>query len=245
MNALTGSIRQIRRSISKRGAIGTIGLVMSNSIDGIKNFSPARRRAIKFEKRIAEEFDVKYGVNTAANVPLGKLHIDSANAIYGVRYEPIDRVDFSGILSGLNLQIDQTTFVDFGSGKGRAILLASALSFRKIIGVEFSQELNSIAADNIARYGGERKCADIELICMDAARYVVPEAEPLVLYFFNPFERPVMAQVADNVVASFEAHPRRIVVLYFTPKYADVWDGIPFLKKKTAKTGLCVYDSNL
>jgi hypothetical protein len=52
-----------------------------------------------------------------------------------------------------------------------------------------------------------------------------------------------MARVVDNVAALFQKQPRRIVVLYFTPDYADLWDNIIFLKKVKATPSLCIYDT--
>src|ERR1700719_3166712 len=46
-------------------------------------------------------------------------------------------------------RIEAYTFVDIGAGKGRALLLAAELPFRKVIGVELSEELARIAQKNI------------------------------------------------------------------------------------------------
>jgi len=54
-----------------------------------------------------------------------------------------------------------------------------------------------------------------------------------------------MEQVADNIISTFKEHPRRIIVIYFNPIYADIWDGISFFKKKKAEKELCIYDSNI
>ena len=45
------------------------------------------------------------------------------------------------------------TLVDFGSVEGRVLLIASEVPFRRVIGVEFSPDLHSVAAANIAKYG--------------------------------------------------------------------------------------------
>ncbi len=44
------------------------------------------------------------------------------------------------------------TFIDLGSGKGRVLLMASEYPFQKIIGVEFMPELHRAAQKNIAGY---------------------------------------------------------------------------------------------
>src|ERR1700674_4645239 len=56
------------------------------------------------------------------------------------------------MLERLHLDFQRFGFVDLGSGKGRALLLASDYPFREIIGVELSPKLDRVARDNIARY---------------------------------------------------------------------------------------------
>jgi hypothetical protein len=77
---------------------------------------------------------------------------------------------------------------------------------------------------------------------MDAGKYYFPESS-FVLYMYNPFERPVMERVVRNVTAAFQEYPRRIVVLYFTPKHAELWDGVGFLKRVLVHPGYHVYDT--
>jgi len=238
-------INQIRRSFLKRGAIGTLYLIMSKLINQVKNLASSRRQAIKLHREKDLEFDIKYGVDTSGIIPQSELGIDSSNQIFGVRYEPISNIDFRQLLEDFSLRYEEYVFIDLGSGKGRAILLASSLPFKKIIGVEYSDELNSIAKNNIHLYSGERKCMDIELICMDAAKFVFPKDDSLVLFLYNPFEKPVMERVINNLTASFHEHQRRIIVLYFNPQCADIWDNISFLKKKKAMKELCIYDSGI
>ena len=65
-------------------------------------------------------------------------------------------------------------FVDMGSGKGRALLVASELPFAKIVGVELSQELHQIAEENVRRYRPESQlCTAFFLHCMNAVEYTV------------------------------------------------------------------------
>lgn len=191
------------------------------------------------------EFDSKYGVTTAGIIPLSNLDIKCSNWIYGSKYQAISHVDFGCLLEPLDLLYEEFVFVDLGSGKGRAILMASSLPFKKIVGVEFSKELASIAEDNLSRYSEDlMNCKNIELICMDAVKYIFPE-DPLVLYLYNPFDSSVMAHVVNNIAESFQKKPRRIVVLYFTPQCActELWDNVKFQKKVKASKELCIYDT--
>lgn len=237
-------IKEIRRSLAKRGVVGTVRFTVVKSIEVLRNRSLSRRRVIDHQRKSDLEFDSKYGVDTAGTISIGDLNVSSQNYVYGVRYQPIHEVDFAEVLEEFNLSYEQFTFVDFGAGKGRAIILAAALPFKKIIGVEFSDQLCSVAEENLTRLRQEQKaCKDISLVHMDVAEFDLPREDFLILFLYNPFGRPVMEQVASNVAAWYEEKPRRVIVLYFQPEHSDVWDSIAFLEKKRETRGLCIYES--
>ena len=104
-------------------------------------------------------------------------------------------------------------FVDYGSGKGRVLLPASEYPYRNVIGVEFSPALHLIAENNIEirRRRGRIKCRTVQSICMDATEFDLPQ-EPLVLFFFTPFEPPVADRVIGAINADFRKNPRPIQI---------------------------------
>ncbi len=53
----------------------------------------------------------------------------------------------------------------------------------------------------------------------------------MVLFLYNPFARPVMAQVVDSVKRSYHQHPRPILVAYMEPKDPDLWAETGFLER--------------
>ena len=71
------------------------------------------------------------------------------------------------------------------------------------------------------------------MITADATEVALP-GDPLVIYLFNPFSRAVMSRVVNNVADSFRENPRRMVVAYFTPYDADLWEGAGFLRRLKA-----------
>lgn len=172
------------------------------------------------------------------------MNIKNSNWIYGTKYRGIPTFDLAKLLLKQNISYENFTFIDIGSGKGRAVLLASALPFKKIIGVEISKNLTSIAKKNICIFPDEeKKCKKIELMCKDAIEYNLP-MEQIVLFLFNPFGEPIMRQFVENVRESFHNQPRRVIVIYFNPIHADLWNNIEFLVSVKSKAELCVYDTN-
>jgi SAM-dependent methyltransferase len=130
----------------------------------------------------------------------------------------------------LHLDYQRFSFVDVGSGKGRALLLASDYPFREIIGVELSPELDSVARANIARYTEARPRPPVTSIQGDAAEFLWPPG-PLVIYMWNAFTRPVMERVFQNLETSLAQLPRELYLVYIHPELESMLDGLPWLNR--------------
>jgi hypothetical protein len=131
-------------------------------------------------------------------------------------------------MSVLDIAFQDFVFVDLGSGKGRALLMAAQFPFRRIVGVEFALELHRAAERNVARYAHSgQRCRWFELTCVDAAEFPLPD-EPLVVFLYNPFGRRVMRQVAANVWRSWRSSRREIYVMYLNPFHRRAWDKAGF-----------------
>jgi SAM-dependent methyltransferase len=238
---LQGLLRKVGKSLKRRGIVGTLGQVVKALIDPVRDLSPARRRVRRQLEERGKGFDRDFGVDTGGLIRLSDLNIKNGNWVYGTDYQGIDPSAFRAMLRGLDLRHEDFTFIDFGSGKGRALLLAAEFPFRKIVGVELAPTLHEAARENLRVCKKERlKCHDIELVCLDAAAYPIPDG-PAVFYFYNPFVREVMAQVVENIRASLECRPRDVVVLYYTPQLDDLWQRIPGLRTVHAAPGYSIY----
>ncbi len=66
-------------------------------------------------------------------------------------YEPIDYKCFDLIMEQLPIDPGVDGFVDYGCGKGRAVVLAATYPFTKVIGVERTKKLAEIARDNVEK----------------------------------------------------------------------------------------------
>ncbi len=163
-------------------------------------------------------FDFKYGVETINTKMLDELEIDSPNKIHGRYYEGTNAYVFATMFSLIKLDVANSCFVDFGSGKGKAIILAAEKGFRKVIGVEFSIELVDICRNNIEIFKRKTKSkTEFEIVHMDAAEYEIP-AEANLLYFANPFDETLIAKVIENILTSLQKYPRQITVMHLYPQ---------------------------
>jgi SAM-dependent methyltransferase len=189
------------------------------------------------------EFDEQFGIETERTLEVGALEIDSGNAKYAVRYQPSAPKLVRQSLSRLGIRYSDFTFVDFGAGKGRVLLIASEFPFSQIIGVEFAGELVEAARENIRNFRSPiQKTTRISVQLADATQYRVPDV-PLVCYLYNPFQRPVLAQVVNNLCTSIENCRRDVYVIYIQPEYHDVFDNSSMWKRCADEPLFVVYRS--
>ena len=113
---------------------------------------------------------------------------------------------------------EHSTLLDYGCGKGRVIVAAAALNYRRIIGVELSQ-LIDVARCNVAK-ARHRKTPNIELIRCNAIDYSVP-SDVNIIYFYNPFTGSILERVMNNVHASYVSTPRAIHIIFFNNNTFD------------------------
>jgi hypothetical protein len=131
--------------------------------------------------------------------------------------------------------------VDFGSGKGRAMVLGAEWGFKRVIGVELAPALHEAACRNVAAYRRKRPLAPpIELHCGDAVDLPIPQ-EDAMLFFYNPFGEPVMRKIARRIETSLRARPRKLVVAYRNPVHSEVFDELDCLRLVTRNTSFALY----
>jgi hypothetical protein len=107
--------------------------------------------------------------------------------------------------------------LEYGSGKGRAVIWAAAhFPLRRIIGVELNEQLHKEAAANLARWNGLLLCDDILFSCEDATEFEVPD-DVSILYLFNPFTGDAFKKVIARIQESLAREPRSLIVIYCHP----------------------------
>jgi SAM-dependent methyltransferase len=97
--------------------------------------------------------------------------------------------------------IERTTFLDIGAGKGRAMLLASQHPFLRVEGVELNADLARIAAENVALWQNDptsNSLAPITLHHADATKHPLPSG-PTLAFLFHPFELPILRRFLRHI----------------------------------------------
>jgi SAM-dependent methyltransferase len=177
----------------------------------------------RFKAEADRAFDEEWGVDTGGTQLLADLTIDSPNAALGGSHIATGPRQFHRAMSGLDLDLANCTFVDLGSGKGRALMMAADYPFAAITGVEFAKELDAIARRNLARLGDPR----ISCHLGDAEAFDYPSTD-LVVFMNNPFDPPLVERVARRLEATARANPRAVRVVYINPCAAGVFARAPW-----------------
>jgi SAM-dependent methyltransferase len=186
------------------------------------------------------DYDWEQRVNTTAGA------VDWRTRLLGLfhsPYQPTEPALFREMMATLPIDFREFAFVDIGSGKGRALLLASEYPFRKIIGVELIAELDRAAEENIAAWRAQapaRSAASIEAFCMDAREFVFPET-PLVVYLFNPLPEPGLRRIIRNLEKSWRRTPRPVWIVYHNPLLDSAVSATGFLVRVQGSPQYSVY----
>ena len=247
---------RIKKSVQQRGVWASIRRSVFLPGHLIREYRETRKLT---RTHSSDAFDRDYEVDTDGEFDgwtyLSDLEIPSTNWIHGNNYAAIDPVSFRAAMSTLPIKFEDFVFVDFGSGKGRALILASEFPFKRIIGVEFSPELHAIAQSNIQKYSKsgpskseflEPASVRLESMCMDFLDFPLP-LEPSVFLLFDPCDEYVLEKLLFRIGASLAAHPRRIHLIYLAPALARerMLDSSEFLAKvaRNSEHNFCLYKS--
>ncbi|WP_197330777.1 SAM-dependent methyltransferase [Ralstonia syzygii] len=149
----------------------------------------------------------------------GLVPIESLLAHWGGchDYYPSSIRAFNRVLRDLDVTGDDV-FVDYGSGMGRAIVLASRFPFREVIGVEASARLHGTAQANVGRTIPATERARVHLVHCNARCFRLPDTAS-VLYFYNPFHGDILRTVFADIEQSLRLRPRRLRIVFNNPAH--------------------------
>ena len=143
---------------------------------------------------------------------LNAIEKDLDNKEHSTFYVPTPIIPFFKLVKKLTLS-SNSVFVDYGAGKGRAMILASECGFSKIKGLEFSLSLYELAQKNIQNYIEQTGKNNFELLHIDVSTYKVNKEDNF-FYFFHPFSTFILDKCLENIYISLKEEPRKAVLVY-------------------------------
>ena len=174
-------------------------------------------------------FDIEFEVRTSGlvagrHLKTGHMHDRHNTAYYGVAPSVFHSFIARWERSRPAALVSDFSFVDLGSGMGRAVLLASQFPFRAAIGVEINPALARIARKNLALWrAAGRALAPARILCRDAVEFEFP-AGPCVAFLFNPFRAPVLRRIVASWSSNFAGRARQLDILYVNNEQQSVLD---------------------
>ncbi|HEY6487572.1 MAG: class I SAM-dependent methyltransferase [Terracidiphilus sp.] len=175
-------------------------------------------------------FDVAYGVRTSGlvagrHLKSGHRHDRHSTAYYGVAPSVFATLVRRWKRTGPSATMDEFTFLDFGAGMGRALLLAAEMPFRRVIGVELHPTLARVARENLSMWRkAGRTRTNTRVSCCDAAAFALPVG-PCLILLFNPFGAAVLRRVLRRISADLAQRPRPLDLLYVNNEQEAVLEG--------------------
>ncbi|MGH8065697.1 MAG: class I SAM-dependent methyltransferase [Candidatus Entotheonellia bacterium] len=212
--------------MSNLGVVNTLQRVCETLTQQALRIAPGRLYSEYTNRR----FDRIYGVKTGGLVEAQDLDVPVHIRRHVTRYQASKIKVLRHILRQIPTTYNEFTFIDFGCGKGRALLIATAHGFKRIIGIEISPNLHKIGQENIQKYRTKTGMgSNIELHCMNVTEFALP-AEPALFYFYNPFDQEITATVLKNIEQSLTEKPREIFLVYVFPRCIDLLEAAQFLQ---------------
>mgnify|MGYP001260806677 FL=1 len=182
------------KSIKKRGFIDTLQFVLYEYI-----------------------FDIVHKTNTRGYLELGNMNIKD-NIQNSTNYRGSNYFLLKKFFN--KYDVEGKELIDFGSGKGRVLLMAMKYKAKKAIGVEFAKELINISEMNLATYKiNNNLTTEYELIFDDVLNYEIPESSN-VLFFYNPFNELIL----NELILKIKELKQDFLIVYINPVHRSIFD---------------------
>lgn len=187
-------------------------------------------------------FDLKYNTKTAGYIELDSLDIINENKEHGCPYQASNYYLLKIFFEKFKDKVNNSVFLDFGSGKGRVLFLSALYGAKKAIGVEFSKELVEICHGNIENFQKKSKTKnELKVLHQDASEYVdIQDID--IFFFYNPFDDLIMRKVLTNII-TFGAKNKEILLVYVNPVHRKLFNEYGFKTIYSYNNDLLVYSN--
>lgn len=235
LHSLSLAARRWRQFLANRGVVATVSTIGGSVLRRLGPSAKAGESASELWRNADQApvslhpFDAEHGTDTSGliwgeNLRSGHRHDTWNTAYYGIAPSVFEHA-VRMLRERAALDWSRFTFIDLGSGKGRAVLLASKEKFARVLGVELSPELHRIATTNLDMFlHGEVDASRVTILRADAADFPWSQAlpgevitGPLLLFLYNPFSKPVLEKFLKQLEASLK-FSREVYFLFINPE---------------------------
>lgn len=158
-------------------------------------------------------FDRMLGVSTR-----GLVITESSNFADGGDNCPYAGCQWWPVRRALKKLVPKPTdvFVDLGSGKGKALLIAGRLPYRRVLGVEIDEKLSQYANRNIKLAQPRLRAHEVDSITASVLEWPIPD-ETSVVFMYNPFTGHTFQSAIEKIFESYDHRPRDLHIVYGYP----------------------------
>ena len=173
-------------------------------------------------------FDFYYRVETRQMIEPSEMDIDEADLKDTKRYQGSHVRILRKAFREIGMDLSGYHFIDLGSGKGRAMFIASLFGVKKCIGIEIAHKIQEICKKNIdtfcRRTGIDRE--KFELFQGNAMDYNISTSNNLI-YLFNPFNLNIVELVAQKLKNS-SLTPGTDIILSINPRSDSILNSVGY-----------------
>lgn len=167
-------------------------------------------------------FDCLFNVRTSNCVDKDILDISTDYRKHSNAYMPTTLSQLIWSFYEIKTVIKDTKgwrFVDIGSGAGRVCFFASLKGFFEVVGIELSENLCSLAKENLEnlRFINKKGLKFIQGNCLDIDFLT----DNTVIYLFNPFDKSTLEQFLDRINTHIQT--KKIVFVYINFESSDIF----------------------
>ena len=109
----------------------------------------------------------------------------------------------------------ETYFIDFGCGKGRSLIIASKMGFKKLFGIELSPSILSVCKSNLDKVGVYATLIKKSFRKVDYSTLEF-EPKPVVIYAYNPTAFEILSESCKILLSTYPGVP--VFCIYTNPQ---------------------------
>jgi SAM-dependent methyltransferase len=107
-------------------------------------------------------------------------------------------------------------FVDLGSGKGKALLIAGRLPYQRVVGVELDIGIGEFAKRNLQQARPKLRARAVDSEISNVLDWPIPQ-DASTIFMYNPFFGHTFRQVMSKIFESYDRDPRKLHIVYEHP----------------------------
>ena len=200
----------------QKGMLGYIASLIYFTYASIKSGSDLKSAAMQAYDR--QGFDIIRRVDTFEELTSHKQYsqnVTSSDLEHAVNAtsDKNQRIKRSiGYLLNTRITTENTTFIDFGCGKGRTLILSHDLGFRYLIGIELSSWIIDVCRKNMDKLNIDCKLINQSMREVNYKAISFPK-DNILIYAYNPTSMDILIESINKLLSS---QPGKDVFLIYT-----------------------------